>query len=69
VPLKSDASHTHASTFVKNASQLQEKHLRKYLRCKELLPPANSGSLSWLCGDDVFIKDDPFMQEKVEIEK
>jgi hypothetical protein len=69
VPLKSDAYTTHASTFVKNASQLQEQHLRKYLRCRELQPPANSGSLSWLCGDDLLIKDDLYVQEKVDYEK
>jgi hypothetical protein len=46
-----------------------QQHLRKYLRCRELQPPANSGSLSWLCGDDLLIKDDLYVQEKVDYEK
>jgi hypothetical protein len=55
VPLNSDAVTTHASTCVQTASQQQEQHLRKYLRCRELLPPVDSGSLSWLCVVDLFI--------------
>jgi hypothetical protein len=69
VQLDSDAITTHASTCVQTASRQQEKHLRKYLRCRELLPPVDPGSRSWLCVVDLFIWDDLHMQRKVDTEK